>query len=179
MNKAQKHLQRAEQYIAEQKRLNFGGDDEEETPKIIVENVVIATRLGRWGEKQYTKREIRQPFDIKETGRIFVQDVLKNRNRGDGMVAVCSSCISQIRLDNEGNKTTQIFTDIKCSKMPSEHQQYLIANNLAYALRHSIFEEHNFKSYHKFNGVNQINPEDILNKEEVGFPITAMHKVRT
>ena len=74
---------------------------------------------------------------------------------------------SQIRLDNEGNRITQVFTDIKCNKMPSQRQHDLIVSCLEYAIDHSMFTERCFsKCYHKFNGVNQINPEYILNEEE-------------
>ena len=152
-------------------------------PGIIIENVLIAVRLGKRGEKRFMEFETRQqPLDIKKTGRIFIKGIREEMQKGKSVQIgrsgeSCSSCISQIHLDNEGNEMTQIFTDIKCNKMPSESEQDLIAGELEYALLHSIFDKHNFETYHKFNGVNQINPDYILNKKKVGFSVTAMNSL--
>lgn len=150
---------------------------------IIIENVHIAVRLGKRGEKRFMELETRQqPLDIKKTGSIFIKGITEEMQKGKSVQigrseGSCSSCISQMRLDNEGNEMTQIFTDIKCNKMPSESEQDLIAGELEYALMNSIFNNLNFETYHKFNGVNQINPDHILNKKKVGFSVSAMHSL--
>ena len=151
-------------------------------PNIKIENVLIAVRLGTWAEREYMKHETGKPLDINKAARLFSNGIKEEMQKGKGVQIgssgeVCSSCISQMRLDNEGNKMTQIFTEIKCNEMPSESKQHLIAEELQYALDHSIFENVNFEIYNKFNGVNEINPKYISNKKKVGLSVTAMNSL--
>lgn len=189
------HLQRARQLLKPQETLgytkSFGIVDswppqpilKPPSPTIKIENVLIAVRLGARVEKEYMKLGTpARPLDINKAARLFSSDIKEEMQKGKGVQIgssgeACTQCISQMRLDNEGNKRTQIFTEIKCNKMPSESQQDLIADALEYAIENCIFENVNFEIYNKFNGVNQINQKYILNKKEVGMSVTAMNSL--
>jgi len=152
------------------------------SPTIKIENVLIAVRLGTRAEKEYMKLETGKPLDISKVARSFSSEIKEEMQKGKGVQIgssgeACTRCMSQMRLDNEGNKMTQIFTEIKCNKMPSESQQDLIANALEYAIESCIFENVNFEIYNKFNGVNQINQKYVLNKNKVGLSVTAMNSL--